>query len=235
MRTPVRPEQTAAPSARLAETWIAPGVAKSERAGSDHHLLSRLSATPTIFTIYQNLVSLNYRAIKRRLREFLVPGVTHLDVGCGTGNLYLFVIRHGGAYVGFDVDEAAIAYARRRYAEADFRVLDAREVPIVLGQYERIFSVGVLHHLGDAELDATMRAMRDLVAPGGRYLVIDAVPAASRWNLIGRFLRALDNGSDIRGAAAYRSIIERHFRVLDERVFGQFPLDYVAFELEPVR
>ena len=50
-----------------------------------------------------------------------------LDVGCGVGDLYSYLLRRGipVIYTGFDILPEMIAHARRRYPEAQFEVRDA--------------------------------------------------------------------------------------------------------------
>ncbi len=205
----------------------------ARRTHAHEGLAHRISTQPAVYTLFQHAISLNYRVIRRRLRRFLLPGLEYLDVACGTGSLYPTVRDNGGRYLGVDIDPDAIAYARRRFPGPDFRVMDAREVAALGRSFTRVFSVALLHHLDDAGAHAALAAIRSLLPPDGRYLVIDAIPPRDRWNIIGAALRRLDNGAFVRRADEYRTLLERHFVVLEEDEFGQFPLDYVAYELRP--
>ena len=66
------------------------------------------------------------------LRTPIAPPHTFLDVGCGTGVLIPDVLRALGAhgkYIGFDVHEPSIRWARQQYARQDLRVrLEVAEI-----------------------------------------------------------------------------------------------------------
>lgn len=57
----------------------------------------------------------------------VVAGDTVLDVGCGPGSLYGYLVeaRPGASYVGVDVLPPMVERARERFPEGDFRVGDA--------------------------------------------------------------------------------------------------------------
>jgi 2-polyprenyl-3-methyl-5-hydroxy-6-metoxy-1,4-benzoquinol methylase len=96
-----------------------------------------------------------------------------LDVGCGRGGL---LARLAGAFdrvSGIDVDAEMVAAAQARVPRADVRqesLLDAR------GQHDLVTAVAALHHV---PLDDGLSALRELVAPGGRLLVIGLARTAS--------------------------------------------------------
>jgi 2-polyprenyl-6-hydroxyphenyl methylase/3-demethylubiquinone-9 3-methyltransferase len=98
---------------------------------------------------------------ERSLREMLqvdsLTDTSFLDVGCGSGLYSLAAKRLGARVYSFDFDLQSVACARelkRRYAPNDDRwtiaggsVLD-REYVESLGQFDIVYSWGVLHHTG---------------------------------------------------------------------------------------
>ena len=111
----------------------------------------------------------------------LAAGGSLLDVGCGRGVASLIV---ADAYpqariTGVDIDDAAIAYARKNAAEAGlagratFEVADAAAIPG--GPYDVVLFADSLHDLGDpvAALAAAGRAL----ARGGALLVVEPLAA----------------------------------------------------------
>src|SRR5919197_1112806 len=94
----------------------------------------------------------------------LRPGQRLLDVGCGWGSLVLHAAgRHGVRAVGVTLSEPQAAFARDRIREVgladrcEIRVADYREVGD--GPYDRIASIGMYQHVGEA-----------LLPPGGLVL-----------------------------------------------------------------
>jgi 2-polyprenyl-3-methyl-5-hydroxy-6-metoxy-1,4-benzoquinol methylase len=78
------------------------------------------------------------------------------------------------------------------------------------GQYDLVFCLGLLHHLSDAQTEAMVSQVRPLLAPGARFVALEAAFVPRR-NPIAKFLARRDRGEFIRTAEGYRALIERHF------------------------
>jgi SAM-dependent methyltransferase/tetratricopeptide (TPR) repeat protein len=99
-----------------------------------------------------------------------------LIAGCGTG---LHAVQIAQAYpnarlLGVDVSLSSLAYARRKTRELGLRNIEYAQADILeLGTidrtFDRIASVGVLHHL--AEPTAGWRVLVSLLRPGGRMRI----------------------------------------------------------------
>lgn len=184
-----------------------------------------------LWTLAQRLVSGDYRAIKNILQRenFVQPGRSYLDFGCGTGTL--FPVFSGAEYLGIDIDEEAISYARHRHGKQYFLALDGRQLTELGRIFEGVFIMGVIHHLSDSDAAEALRGIRQVLHPKGQVLVIELIPALSRANLLGRFLRAIDQGQFIREASAYAHLFARHFHVEKAYIVSRYPLDYGVFVL----
>jgi SAM-dependent methyltransferase len=125
-----------------------------------------------------------------------LEGLGFLDVGCGSGLFSLAARRLGARVHSFDYDPKSVACAlelKRRFFPADARwmveegsALDTTFLA-TLGQFEVVYSWGVLHHTG--AMWAALDNVRSLVAPGGRlYIAIyhDAGRSSRRWLRIKR-------------------------------------------------
>jgi cyclopropane-fatty-acyl-phospholipid synthase len=98
-----------------------------------------------------------------------------LDVGCGWGGMLVHAARHHGAHgVGITLSEEQAAMARTRIAGAglddrlEVRVQDYRDVAD--GPYDAISSIGMVEHVGEAQLPGYFAALHALLRPGGRLL-----------------------------------------------------------------
>jgi cyclopropane-fatty-acyl-phospholipid synthase len=108
---------------------------------------------------------------KLALRE----GDRVLDVGCGWGSFPLHAAtRHGASVVGITLSEPQAARARERAAAAgvadrvEIRVADYRELR---GErFDAIASIGMVEHVGAAQIDRYAQTLAGLLAPGGRLL-----------------------------------------------------------------
>ena len=105
----------------------------------------------------------------------LQPGRRVLDVGCGWGAFALHAAaRHGVHVTGITLSPPQAEIARSRAADAgledrvDIRVMDYRD--LAGERFDAISSVGMVEHVGEAQLDAYARTIASVLAPGGRLL-----------------------------------------------------------------
>jgi 2-polyprenyl-6-hydroxyphenyl methylase/3-demethylubiquinone-9 3-methyltransferase len=146
-------------------------------------------------------------SLRQMLEVESLEGRTFLDIGSGSG-LFSLAARRLGAHVrSFDFDPHSVACTaelRRRFfpEDADWRVeegsvLDAEFVRS-LGQFDVVYSWGVLHHTG--EMWRALDHARLPVVTGGKLFIAiynDTGSQAARWksikrayNRLPRFLRA---------------------------------------------
>ena len=119
------------------------------------------------------------RAQERKLdlicrKLMLSPGLRLLDIGCGWGSLALHAAeRYGVEVLGVTLSEPQAAHAREGAADrglerrARFEVADYRELS---GHFDRISSVGMFEHVGQAQLTDYFARIRRMLAPGGLLL-----------------------------------------------------------------
>jgi cyclopropane-fatty-acyl-phospholipid synthase len=105
----------------------------------------------------------------------LEPGQRVLDVGCGWGSFAMHAAeKHGVEVVGITLSERQAALARERAAErglagrVDIRVADYRELSD--RPFDAVASIGMVEHVGSAQIDTYARQVARLVRPGGRVL-----------------------------------------------------------------
>jgi 2-polyprenyl-3-methyl-5-hydroxy-6-metoxy-1,4-benzoquinol methylase len=109
-------------------------------------------------------------AFARLLDEAIAPDAKVLDVGCGTGQLSLFLATGDRLVVGADLTRASLelaAGAARRFGLGRVRFVetDLRAPGLRAGAFDVVTCSGVLHHTPDPE--ASFRAIAPLVRPGG--------------------------------------------------------------------
>jgi cyclopropane-fatty-acyl-phospholipid synthase len=105
----------------------------------------------------------------------LHAGERVLDVGCGWGSFALHAAREHGVHVtGITLSEPQAALARERAAAAglaeriDIRVADYRD--LAGERYDAIASIGMVEHVGSANVDAYAQRLATVLRPGGRLL-----------------------------------------------------------------
>ena len=105
----------------------------------------------------------------------LQPNERLLDVGCGWGSLVIHAATHYGVRaVGVTISPAQAELARARVREAgleddvEIRLADYRDTDD--GPYDKIASVGMVEHVGTAQLPGYFTHLRELLKPGGVLL-----------------------------------------------------------------
>jgi SAM-dependent methyltransferase len=122
-------------------------------------------------------------------------GERALDLGCGSGRHSIMLADRYREVLSVDISEPMLRIARVRRARPNitYEQRDLRDVRAYAdGQFNLVFSVNTLHHVPD--LEAALRQIRDLVAPGGRVVLVDNVasrPAISRRWFVGEAVRVL--------------------------------------------
>lgn len=115
------------------------------------------------------------------VHDFFPPApAAVLDLGCGAGRTTTALARLGYHVTGIDTSERLLTEARRRYAELDFRRMDARELDFPAEMFDAaIFSFNGIDCIYPvAERVRCMQAVIRVLKPGAPFLF-------STHNLIG--------------------------------------------------
>lgn len=188
-------------------------------------VVEKVSDNPVLFIFFRRILENDFRAIRAQIKKELVlgQGRRSLDLGCGPGAFSdLF---HGDDYVGADLNERYIAWARK-HRQGTFVACDARSVPLPDQRFDQVLIFGLLHHLDDDVTRAVLKETRRLLAPRGRALVIEDIPAVSKLNLIGHLIHNIENGEHIRPQADYRRLFEEFGTIENEEILKSGICDY---------
>ncbi len=107
----------------------------------------------------------------------LKEGERVLDVGCGWGGFPLWAAeKYGCEVVGITLSPPQAELAKQRAEEAgvgdrvDVRVMDYRDLATSGEKFDAIASIGMVEHVGSANIDEYARILAGLLEPGGRLL-----------------------------------------------------------------
>jgi SAM-dependent methyltransferase len=102
-----------------------------------------------------------------------------LDVGCGDGLLARKLADHSAWVTGVDQSAEMIRLAESGPAKANITFQQSAFPEGVEGTYDFVSAVAVVHHL---EFTKAVTAMRDLLNPGGRLMIVGLADNRSAWD-----------------------------------------------------
>jgi SAM-dependent methyltransferase len=160
----------------------------------------------------------------------LTDGERLLDVGCGTGMCARLTT---GRYVGVDAAMDYLRFAHAHWASRthSFVKMDAFQCGFGPRTFDKAILINMVHHLDDVAVDALFEQLRTIVRT--RVVVMDAAPDIAQ--PLERFVLRYDRGDYIRGAAALRALLARHFDVEREESFHNtlHIVPQIVFSLRP--
>jgi cyclopropane fatty-acyl-phospholipid synthase-like methyltransferase len=167
---------------------------------------------PALYQAYQNAGGFFGARIKA-IADYLTlrPGMRVIDIGCGPGH----ILRHlpdDIEYTGFDIDEAYISYAKRSFGHLGTfhcRHFDAAAAREFAGA-DVVMMNGVLHHIADDGLQATLTDIRDVLKNDGVLFTLDGCYRQGQ-SRIAKWLLDNDRGEFIRDEDGYNKVLGNAF------------------------
>lgn len=162
-------------------------------------------------------------------------GTRFLDIGSGSGLHSLAALRLGASHVhAVDIDEDSVATTRAllsRFAhDRDWQVVHASVfdlTPESPGEFDLVYSWGVLHHTGD--LNRAVHCAARLVRPGGLFLfaLYRRVWADFFWRFEKRWYAKASPAAQGRARAVYTALFGMWFRLTGRR-FDDYQAEYCS-------
>jgi ubiquinone/menaquinone biosynthesis C-methylase UbiE len=147
----------------------------------------------------------------------LAAGLRVLEIGCGTGNVTTRVKRAelGADVVGTDPDPLALARAQRKargMAGIRFERAYAQELPFADGEFDRVLSSMMLHHLDDDVKAGALAEVHRVLRPGGRLHIVDiGGHTTAHHGLAARWMKDGPHAAGNRGDAIPRLLTDAGF------------------------
>jgi SAM-dependent methyltransferase len=160
------------------------------------------------------------------LRDEVRPGEQALDLGCGTGEFTAALAEAGAQAVGADVAEAALARARARHPQLDFRLVPIDgPLPFEVGAFDLVWASEVIEHVADTA--RWLSEVRRVLAPRGRLLI--TTPSHGRLLLalggIERYSEPLGDHLHLYSKRSLRSLLDDFgFAAIEVRAVDGLPL-----------
>ena len=100
-----------------------------------------------------------------------------LDFGCGTGRSTRFLQRLGYRAVGVDIAPAMLDQARGIDPAGDYRLVTTEDLPELPGPFDLMLAAFTFDNIPtDAAKSSALQALRLLLAPAGRLIVVVSTP-----------------------------------------------------------
>jgi len=173
--------------------------------------VKRILEKPYVYTLFQRIYGGEY-AREIFIDKYVKPtdGMKILDVGCGPGEILRYLPRVH--YTGIDIDAKYISRARDNFgSRANFLHSDIKNIDYkILGTFDVIMAIGVLHHLSDEENIFLFDKIEPLLGKDGFFITLDPClyPAQGRFR---NFANSLDRGRYVREGDQYASLLRRQF------------------------
>lgn len=102
-----------------------------------------------------------------------------LDLGCGAGRVGEHLIKSGlaaSSLCGIDVSGSMVREAQERIPKAYFAVAGSTSLPFSDERFDLVVSNLVLHLMGPAQLEQTLKEISRVLRPGGSYFGVEVNP-----------------------------------------------------------
>jgi len=133
-----------------------------------------------------NLIAKRFSSTRRFFWKDLEPLIDYtrsgdkvLDFGCGNGRLLGAFGQKNikTEYIGLDNSEGLIEEAKKKFPQADFQVSKSPKIPFPENNFDRVYSIAVLHHIPSNDLRAdALREIKRVLKPNGLLIL-------TVWNL----------------------------------------------------
>ena len=161
---------------------------------------------PVVYSSFQSLMGAHQtraRFVERFVKP--TPGMKILDVGCGPAD----ILDHlpDTQYWGFDISDAYINKARKRFGDAgtfECKLLEEADLE-GLPEFDTVLAIGLLHHLDDVQVTDVMKLATQALKPGGKLITLDPCYEPGQ-NFVAKFLIDNDRGQNVRNREGYSKL-----------------------------
>jgi SAM-dependent methyltransferase len=189
---------------------------------------------PFLYNLFQDAIGGN--ALRRKFIQSHVrakPGDKVIDIGCGPAQILPWLPEVD--YLGFDVNRAYIASAKRTHAgKGTFVVGDTKSVwdDSRFKDADIVIGLGILHHLGDNDAAHCIRFAHHALKQGGRFVSLEACWVSNQ-GFLSKYIMSKDRGQNVRTEQMYRQLAGTVFEKVDAWVDTKpMRIPYVTVVLE---
>lgn len=105
-------------------------------------------------------------------KDYIKDGDKVLDVGCGNGRILELLKDKKIDYIGIDISEKLVELAKKKYPQNNFLVADTLNLPFPDNNFDKVFSVAVLHAIPSEEFrEKALLELKRVLKPGSILLL----------------------------------------------------------------
>jgi SAM-dependent methyltransferase len=135
-----------------------------------------------------------------------------LDMGCGTADILAYL--PSVEYVGLDMNEAYINYAKKRFRHKGIFLatkVDGKTITkFFLHDFDIVLATGLLHHLNDDDALRLFELANSTLKPGGRLITLDGCYVKGQ-SWLASLIMSKDRGKYVRTKDRYLSLSSEVF------------------------
>lgn len=170
---------------------------------------------PTMFNYVRFLLAGRQRGMKTFIKEYLgqYKCKTVADICSGTGD-FAELIAKDAKYVGFDLNEDFINFAKKRYSTdknkrfAKVNVLTSRKIQA--SKFDAVMLISALHHFSDNDLNILLPKVNKMTKKV--VIIADIIPDPP--HPIQKFFAKIDRGRFVRTGSDKIKILNKYFKII---------------------
>jgi SAM-dependent methyltransferase len=173
-------------------------------------MMTALAERPMAFHLLRKIPELNFGQTKKKIHDYFAPNRLTLDLGCGTAQFCRCFSPE--TYLGIDISEKYVAFAKKRYPEYSFAIAAGQSLCVRSKAFPQILVNGVIHHLSDDLAGYLLGEAHRILADDGKLLLIEDIETHST-SMLSRLIHSMDEGDNIRWQEHYERLINPLFKI----------------------
>jgi ubiquinone/menaquinone biosynthesis C-methylase UbiE len=117
----------------------------------------------------KNVAPLHPYDMSDKFVELLTEDSLVLDMGCGSGRDAKVFLEHGCRVVGIDLSEKMVSYAQKHVKEAEFKVMDLRQLDFDDEHFDGLWASASYLHISKADLENALKEAHRVLKSGGIF------------------------------------------------------------------
>jgi 2-polyprenyl-3-methyl-5-hydroxy-6-metoxy-1,4-benzoquinol methylase len=164
---------------------------------------------PRLWLFAQHVVGCNGAKKELALRHYRGERRV-LEIGCSAGNIASAFAK--ADYTGIDIDEGALALARRRFGGRPnfrFQQISLADLAASGAEFDYVLFAGILHHVPDDVATEMLVEALSLVAEGGTLVISEPEAVRPGDGIVLRLFYKLEQGRFLRSREALEALVRR--------------------------